>query len=59
MSDEYDVRKGEGETGPGISLLFSKSTKVTARLNVHIRRTNTINNTIRFRNICIVERLGI
>ena len=38
-----DDRKGEGETRnpvPDHSLLFSKSTKGAARLNVPIRRTN-------------------
>ena len=39
--DDDDEREGEGETRlPAHSLLFSKSTKGTARLNVPIRRTN-------------------
>ena len=33
MSDEYDVRKDEGERGAGIRLLFSKSTKGAASRN--------------------------
>ena len=38
--DDDDERKGEGETRPAHSLLFSKSTKGAARVNVPIRRTN-------------------
>ena len=38
MSDENEVQ-GEGEIRFGISLLFSKMSKGTAKLNIPIQRT--------------------
>ena len=40
MTDEYEMKKNEGERGARISLLFSKITKGIARFNVPIQRSS-------------------
>ena len=59
LSDEYEVRKGEGKTRVGISLLFSKRSKRAAWLNIPIRRKNRYQQYICLHVICIAECFDI
>ena len=58
MSDEYEVRKREGETRLRISLPFSKITKGTARINVPILGQIAINYTYTFTSYAMRRDLG-
>jgi hypothetical protein len=49
----------KGKPGAGISLLFTKSTKKTARLNFPIRRTDHYQKYIRLPIIGTAEELEI
>ena len=58
MYDEYEVRRGEGETRFRYYPTLFESIKVAARLNVPVRGTNHINSTYAFKSYTLRMDLG-